>query len=157
MAEYTRDPCPYRILDDCGGAFSMGVIGGSVFHSIKGFRNAPSGNFRRMYGSLAMVREKAPITGRNFAVWGFLFSSIDCLCVYVRKKEDPWNSIFSGAATGFALSFRDGLKKGVGSAVVGGVLLAMIEGMGILFTRYSAEQFNPGNFHFSPVFQILLF
>lgn len=29
-------------MDDCGGAFAMGAIGGSVFHSIKGFRNAPS-------------------------------------------------------------------------------------------------------------------
>jgi len=29
-------------VDDCGGAFAMGAIGGGVFHSIKGFRNAPS-------------------------------------------------------------------------------------------------------------------
>lgn len=33
---------PWRIVDDCGGAFAMGAIGGSVFHSIKGFRHAPS-------------------------------------------------------------------------------------------------------------------
>lgn len=31
----------------------------------------------------------------------------------------------------------------VGSAIIGGVLLALIEGMGILFTRFSAEQFRP--------------
>lgn len=30
-----------------------------------------------------------------------------------------------------------------GSAVVGGLILAMIEGMGILFTRMTAEQFRP--------------
>ncbi|EXB51990.1 hypothetical protein L484_019767 [Morus notabilis] len=37
--------------------------------------------------------------------------------VYVRQKEDPWNSIFAGAATGgflmrlgFAASGRDGLR-----------------------------------------------
>lgn len=33
---------PWRIVDDCGGAFTMGVIGGGVFQAIKGFRNAPS-------------------------------------------------------------------------------------------------------------------
>ena len=33
---------PWRIVDDCGGAFSMGAIGGAFFHSIKGYRNAPS-------------------------------------------------------------------------------------------------------------------
>jgi len=27
----------------------------------------------------------------------------------------------------------------------GGLLLAMIEGVGIMFTRFTAEQFNPGN------------
>lgn len=32
---------PWRIVDDCGGAFTMGAIGGGVFQSIKGFRNAP--------------------------------------------------------------------------------------------------------------------
>ena len=23
MEEYAREPCPWRIIDDCGGAFSM--------------------------------------------------------------------------------------------------------------------------------------
>lgn len=33
---------PWRIVDDCGGAFTMGTIGGGVFQAIKGFRNAPA-------------------------------------------------------------------------------------------------------------------
>ena len=33
---------PWRIVDDCGGAFTMGAIGGGVFQAIKGFRNAPA-------------------------------------------------------------------------------------------------------------------
>ncbi len=45
----------------------------------------------------------------NFAVWGGLFSAIDCGLIYVRKKEDPWNSIVSGAATGAILSVRSKL------------------------------------------------
>lgn len=28
--------------------------------------------------------------------------------------------------------------------LTGGVLLALIEGMGIMFTRFTAEQYNPG-------------
>lgn len=48
MEEYTREPCPWRIVDDCGGAFTMGLIGGGVFQSIKGFRNAPSGINKRL-------------------------------------------------------------------------------------------------------------
>lgn len=32
---------PWRIVDDCGGAFSMGTLGGGIFQAVKGFRNAP--------------------------------------------------------------------------------------------------------------------
>lgn len=40
--------------------------------------------------------------------------------------------------------FTLGVPAMAGSAVIGGVLLALIEGVGILFTRLSAEQFkNP--------------
>nr|GMD84037.1 mitochondrial import inner membrane translocase subunit TIM17-2-like [Ipomoea batatas] len=35
--------------------------------------------------------------------------AFDCSMVYVRQKEDPWNSIIAGAATGGVLSLRQGL------------------------------------------------
>lgn len=57
MEEYAREPCPYRIVDDCGGAFAMGCIGGGVFQAIKGFRNAPSGISRRMVRILLWFQE----------------------------------------------------------------------------------------------------
>lgn len=41
MAAHDRDPCPYVILNDFGGAFAMGAIGGTIWHGIKGARNAP--------------------------------------------------------------------------------------------------------------------
>nr|CAD2145250.1 unnamed protein product [Meloidogyne enterolobii] len=43
MDEYGREPCPHRIYADAGSAFAMGLIGGSIFHGIKGFRIAPKG------------------------------------------------------------------------------------------------------------------
>lgn len=141
MEEYAREPCPWRIVDDCGGAFAMGAIGGTVFHSIKGFRNAPTG--RRLNGLLQGVKLRAPVTGGNFAVWGGTFSAIDCGLIYLRQKEDPWNSITSGAVTGAILSVRNGAPAMLGSAVVGGVLLAMIEGINIMITRFTSEQFKP--------------
>ncbi|XP_060526521.1 mitochondrial import inner membrane translocase subunit Tim17-B [Cylas formicarius] len=143
MEEYTREPCPWRIVDDCGGAFTMGLIGGGVFQSIKGFRNAPSGINRRLLGSVTAIKQRSPIIAGNFAVWGGMFSTIDCALIHIRKKEDPWNSIISGAATGGILAARNGLPAMAGSAFIGGVLLALIEGVGILFTRLSAEQFQP--------------
>ena len=52
------------------------------------------------------IYELMYLVAGNFAVWGGLFSAIDCGLVYVRKKEDPWNSITSGALTGAILSVR---------------------------------------------------
>lgn len=99
-----RDPCPHRILDDLGGAFAMGAIGGTVWHSVVGARNSPSGE--RIAGSLYAVRARAPVLGGNFAVWGGLFSTFDCALVAMRGKEDPWNAIASGALTGYVLAAR---------------------------------------------------
>lgn len=52
MDEFGREPCPMRIFEDLGGAFAMGLIGGGIFQSIKGFRNAPVGFNRRFHVSL---------------------------------------------------------------------------------------------------------
>jgi len=143
MEEYAREPCPWRIVDDCGGAFSMGAIGGGLFQAIKGFRNAPAGVSRRMTGSLTAIKANAPRIGGNFAVWGGLFSTIDCSLIKLRGKEDPWNAIVSGAATGGILAARSGPGAMLGSAIIGGVLLAMFEGIGIMITRMTSEQFRP--------------
>uniref|UniRef100_A0A7N9I9X6 Mitochondrial import inner membrane translocase subunit TIM17 n=1 Tax=Macaca fascicularis TaxID=9541 RepID=A0A7N9I9X6_MACFA len=141
MEEYAREPCPWRIVDDCGGAFTMGTIGGGIFQAIKGFRNSPVGVNHRLRGSLTAIKTRAPQLGGSFAVWGGLFSMIDCSMVQVRGKEDPWNSITSGALTGAILAARNGPVAMVGSAAMGGILLALIEGAGILLTRFASAQF----------------
>jgi len=47
--------------------------------------------------------------------------------------------------TGAILAVRSGAAAMAGSAVIGGVLLALIEGVGILITRFSADQFKMAN------------
>ncbi|KAI4376579.1 hypothetical protein MLD38_014325 [Melastoma candidum] len=131
--ETSREPCPDRILDDVGGAFGMGAVGGSAFHFIKGLYNSPSGT--RLSGGVQAVRMNAPRVGGSFAVWGGLFSAFDCSMVFVRQKEDPWNSIFAGAATGGFLQMRQGFAASARSAAFGGVLLALIEGAGITLNK----------------------
>jgi len=138
-----REPCPRRILDDCGGAFSMGAIGGGLFSMVKGWRNSPSPITNKFRGGIAAVKTRAPVLGGNFAVWGGMFSTFDCTLSWYRKKEDPWNSIMSGALTGGVLMARAGPGAMLQSAVVGGVLLGLIEGVGVLITRLTAGQFDP--------------
>ncbi|ESQ52377.1 hypothetical protein EUTSA_v10017215mg [Eutrema salsugineum] len=131
--EASREPCPDRILDDIGGAFGMGAVGGAAFHFLKGTYNSPKGG--RFVGGTQAVSMNAPRIGGSFAVWGGLFSTFDCTMVYIRQKEDPWNSIIAGAATGGFLSMRQGPTAAVRSAIFGGVLLGLIEGAGIMLNK----------------------
>jgi hypothetical protein len=57
-----------------------------------------------------------------FAVWGLCFASFDCSIAAIRKKEDPWNAILSGACTGGLLAIRGAspcaaLRACVGAAI----------------------------------------
>lgn len=131
-----REPCPWRIVDDVGGAYCMGAIGGGLFHAIKGSWNSPRGG--KLMGSMTNMQARGPVLGGQFAVWGGLFACCDCSLTAIRQKEDPWNSIISGAATGGVLAARAGPRAMAQSAVVGGVLLALIEGMGIMFTKMAS-------------------
>lgn len=119
----------------------MGAIGGTVWHFFAGARNSPSGS--RMAGSYHAVSSRAPITGGNFAVWGMLFSGFDCAFVALRGKEDPWNAIASGAATGYVLAARGGWRAASRSALIGGVLLGMIEGLNHMMLRMSPQPQAP--------------
>jgi import inner membrane translocase subunit TIM17 len=121
------DPCPGRILADTGGGFAVGAVGGSVFHFIKGFRASPNGE--RVAGGAQALRMNAPRVGGAFAAWSGLYSAFNCTAVYLRQKEDPWNSIVAGAAAGGLLSVRRGLRAVVRSSVFSAALFGLVEGM----------------------------
>ncbi|CAD5216983.1 unnamed protein product [Bursaphelenchus okinawaensis] len=141
MDEYTREPCPHRIFADAGSAFAMGLVGGSIFHSFSAYKNAARN--QKLANIFREVRIRSPVTGGQFAAWGGMFSTIDCTLVAIRKKEDSWNSISSGALTGGLLAIRSGPKVMAGSAILGGVVLAMIEGMGVVMNRFMGQMYDP--------------
>jgi len=132
-----REPCPDRIVEDLGGAFGMGAIGGFIWHFVKGARNSPAGD--RFTTALYSARSRAPILGGNFAVWGGTFSTFDCSLQYVRRKDDHWNAIASGFMTGGVLAARGGWKAAGRNAVIGGVLLAIIEGVAGLLMKSTSR------------------
>ncbi|XP_017029191.1 probable mitochondrial import inner membrane translocase subunit Tim17 4 [Drosophila kikkawai] len=137
--EYNRQPCPIRIVEDCGCAFLMGTLGGGLFQYLKGFRNAPSGLVRSIYGGIDSVKMRTPAVAGSFAIWGATFSTVDCALISYRQREDSWNSIISGAATGGILSARNGIRAMANSAFVGCLVLAMIEGAGAVVATIYAD------------------
>lgn len=138
---YLREPCPWRILEDCGGAFVMGAVGGAVWHGVKGYRNGPSG--QKLRESLQAIKLRSPTTAGSFAVWGGMFATIDCTLTHLRGKEDSINSVASGALTGGLLSARMGVKVAAKSAFMGGVILACIEGFTIMMNRFALDNSKP--------------
>ena len=98
---------------------------------------------RKGWDEVVLLGMSHPVCAGNFAVWGGLFSTFDCSLVAIRRKEDPWNSILSGAATGGVLAARGGWRAAGRSAAVGGVLLAMIEGLNIFLTKMMADSSAP--------------
>merc|ERR1711865_892741 len=81
----------------------------------------------------------APILGGNFAVWGGTFATFDCSLQYVRRRDDHWNAIASGFLTGGVLAARGGWKAASRNAVIGGVLLSIIEGVAALIMRSTSQ------------------
>jgi import inner membrane translocase subunit TIM17 len=75
-----------------------------LYYSVKGWRNSPKGE--RMFGTINSIKTRVPTMSGQFAVWGGLFSTFDCTFAAIRQKEDPWNSIASGALTGGLLAAR---------------------------------------------------
>ncbi|OII75911.1 mitochondrial import inner membrane translocase subunit TIM17 [Cryptosporidium andersoni] len=135
--DLSRDPCPDRIVEDLGGAFGMGCVGGFLWNFLHGARNAPRGEI--FSSGLSAGSLRAPIIGSSFAVWGGTFSCFDCSITALRQREDHWNAIFAGAATGGLLALRGGWRPATRSAFVGGVLLAIIEVVSIGLSRKTMQ------------------
>lgn len=116
----------------------MGCIGGSIYYVCRGIIHAPREG--RIRGGIWNAKFRSPVMGGSFAQWGFTFSMLDCMLSSVRKEEGPINSIIAGAGTGAILSFQEGLRQSLRSGAIGGVILAVIEGVNYKYMSYVTKQ-----------------
>ncbi|KAI3974057.1 hypothetical protein MKX01_026454 [Papaver californicum] len=79
-------PCPLRIVDNAGGDFGMGALGGGNYF-VKGFYKSPKGE--RLIGGAEAFRLSSPRLGAYFAAWAATVTASECTSAYVRDKEDP--------------------------------------------------------------------
>eukprot|EP00055_Hartaetosiga_balthica_P013725 m.71631 g.71631 ORF g.71631 m.71631 type:complete len:164 (-) comp8355_c1_seq1:429-920(-) len=136
-----REPCPWRIFEDAGGAFMMGAVFGSLWHGARGYRHAPRGY--KMRETFSAIKLRAPALGGSFGIWGGLFATFDCTFMALRGKEDPWNPIASGFVTSGVLAARYGASTAMKSALGGGIILALIEGLTIAMNNWQTNQVRP--------------
>lgn len=136
MAEW-RDPCPWRIVEDMGGAFALGLVGGSLFTTGKGLYAGGKGN--KWKSAWTNTRLRAGRYGTNFAAWGFCFSVSECTMLHLRGVEDPINTITAGAASGAALAVRQGRGAMIVSGIFGGIILGVMEGVMLMVNKYQLD------------------
>ncbi|KAG9083255.1 translocase of the inner membrane, partial [Ceratobasidium sp. 392] len=132
---------PYVILNDTGGAFAMGAIGGAIWHGVKGARNSPKGH--RIEGMATSIKARAPVIAGNIAAWGGLLSAFNCAALHYRQVEDGWNAVFAGSASGGCLSVRSGPRGALGAAVVGGTIMGVFEGVSVVINRLMVDGNRP--------------
>ncbi|EGC34304.1 hypothetical protein DICPUDRAFT_153513 [Dictyostelium purpureum] len=131
-------PCPDKIWQDAGGAFGIGYVLMGTINLITGLRRSPKG--LKLEFTARKMRSKTPKFGGNFAIWGTLFSGIDCSLAYIRKKEDTVNPIAAGALTGAILAARGGWKASTQAAAFGGVFIGLIEAFQHMMQRKMQQQ-----------------
>ena len=85
-------------------------------------------------GGMTHVRNRAPFLGGSFAMWGGCFASTECMMIHFRQKDDASNAVAAGFITGGVLAFRQGPQAAMKNAVIGGMFLAVIEGVMTMFT-----------------------
>ena len=57
--------------------------------------------------------------------------------IHFRQVDDPWNAIVAGFLTGGVLQIRSGPQAAFKQAMIGGFMLALIEGVTVMLTQYS--------------------
>lgn len=136
-----RVKCPWRVIDDAGSGFSIGAIGGGIYHFASGWRNSPQGT--RFTGAVSAMSARGVVTAGSFGVWAGMFATGDCTFAYMRGKHDPWNAIMSGGVTSATLAARSGPVRALQAGAVGAVMLGMIEGLMILMGRFGEQDYRP--------------
>jgi import inner membrane translocase subunit TIM17 len=114
-----------RIINDIGGAFAIGSIGGVFWHFSKGYINSPRPY--QIVGGYSAAQLHGPRFAGNIAVWAAVFAVYDCSLMKIRGKENKWNGIVASSLTGGTLSIRAGLRIAAKNALVCGALLAILE------------------------------
>jgi import inner membrane translocase subunit TIM17 len=99
---------------------------------LSGAWNAPKK--QRLYSGLCHVRNRAPYLGGNFGLWGGIFSSVECLLIHYRQIDDKYNTVAAGFITGGVLAIRGGASQAFKQALLGGMILTIIEGVSTLMT-----------------------
>eukprot|EP01062_Namystynia_karyoxenos_P069528 TRINITY_DN65007_c0_g1_i1.p2 TRINITY_DN65007_c0_g1~~TRINITY_DN65007_c0_g1_i1.p2 ORF type:complete len:215 (+),score=55.54 TRINITY_DN65007_c0_g1_i1:148-792(+) len=136
--ERGRDPCWWRVVDECGIGYIFGVILGVMKQTWDGNRMAAPGRKLRVIRDRLVTQ--VPLAGGNFAAWTTSFALTECTMIKLRGgTEDVINPTVAGAGAGAFTNFGGGYRAMRSGARTGALLLGSME---LLMNAYSAYQTN---------------
>lgn len=110
--------CPVKAAMGAGAGFALGGLFGLFMSSAD---NALDDKFLRMTAkeqakiTLQQVGSKMMSSAKTFGVLSAVFVSTECVTESIRGKEDSYNALISGCATGAILSRNAGIQAmGIG-------------------------------------------
>ncbi|CAI9778375.1 unnamed protein product [Fraxinus pennsylvanica] len=129
-----------HLVDRTGDYFCWGLVGGSAVDMLKGMCNSLKGE-RLIWGSQA-VRMSAACAS-HCAAYGGLCSVLKSSMIYVRQKDDPWNSILPEAAAAGFLQIRQGLGPASRTALIFGLGMSLVQGYLIVENKLKSNVESP--------------
>lgn len=111
----------------------IGAVFGTIFHTATGAYKGARGD--KFESAFRKAGKYAPRTAITFGTWGSCFSILDCSISHFRKKDDIFNPILAGTLVGASLPARRGKLAMLVGAVGGFLILSVIEGLNIWFSR----------------------
>lgn len=125
-----------KLVYESGTSYIIGAIGGGIIGAGQGWRQGAKMNMKlRMNSVLNSSGRLCSVGGRNFGVFGLMYSGSRSLAKNRRAKDDVWNDIIgvTSAATLTTLPRGPVTALGVGAAL-GSVASIM------LFTKMKLEE-----------------
>ena len=119
--------CPAKFVIGSVGGFGLGGLFGLFMSSAD---NAMDDKFLKMSAkeqakiTLKQIGQKAWSSAKTFGVLSAVFVSSECITETIRGKDDHYNSLISGCATGAILARHAGIQA-MGAGCVGFSLFQM--------------------------------
>jgi len=113
LVEAGFDSCAFKAVMSCVLGFGLGGVIGLFSSSVNPTITMPGAQAPTAREVLREMRANCFTHGKNFALVGAMFASVECAVESYRGQNDWKNGTMAGGITGGMIGLRAGIKAGV--------------------------------------------